>query len=486
MNEEHNIEDRRLLQEIIDHPHRLGHLLGKTKLTELHSHWIKFLWYPIEYFKENDNWKDTVKFFNKMGATLDVLSEDGKTIERVKLNKKRFFELLENKHRSLQGHRGSYKSTAILIVGAICRMIFEPDIRIGFIRKDFTKASAILKNISVLMKKKQVKELFKIAHGFEPKAIKDRDNILTFNFKESITPEGNINAYGIHASITGDHLDFTVFDDFVTIDDKISRAEREKTKIRIEEVVNHVLDPEKQSAFVGTPWDKDDAWINCPNPLKFDCYMTKLLSLKEINDRKARTTNITFSANMLLKHASHSDAIFKDPSYKRWEGRYRNGIGHIDKKYTGKDTCAFTFCAKKDNGRFQVIGWVWNEHVKTKKQFMLSKWEKYRIGTIHNENNDDKGGYSDIMRSWGLLIEEYHEKMNKHRKIVTHLLENGFFELIDFDPDTDPEYMNQILDYIEGSEPDDAPDSLASIGRILITEVSSVYTNRWATMRENS
>jgi hypothetical protein len=34
---------------------------------------------------------------------------------------------------------------------------------------------------------------------------------------------------------------------------------------------------------------------------------------------------------------------------------------------------------------------------------------------------------------------------------------------LEWAPDTDEEYMNQILDYREGSEPDDAPDSAASL-----------------------
>lgn len=468
--------------DFIDNPHRLGHVIGFTKLSDIHSHWIKFLWYPEEYFKRNGNWKKTVKFFNKLGETFDIEDENGNP-KRIKLTKKIFFELLGNQ-RSLMGHRGSYKSTAILIVGAIVRLLLEPDIRIGIIRKDFTKAALILKNISDLMKKRMVKELFKYKHKFYPKAVKNRDNILTFNFKSTITAQGNVNAYGIHASITGDHLDFTLFDDFVTIDDKISRAEREKTKVRIEEVRANVLDPGKQAAFIGTTWHKDDAWQDCPPALKFDVYMAKIFDKDTIQEKRDLTTNITFSANYELRHVSSEDALFKDPHWGNWEGEYKNGIGVLDKKYWGKDTNALFFASKKRNGRYQGIGFTFHENIKVKIPFVKTKWLKYKIGTIWSEDNDDKGFVSDKLTENGVLADTYHENTNKHVKIENNLLENGFWELIDWDINTDPEFINQILDYTEGQEPDDAPDCTAVAGRILITSKSSVHADRWKHMRE--
>lgn len=53
--------------------------------------------------------------------------------------------------------------------------------------------------------------------------------------------------------------------------------------------------------------------------------------------------------------------------------------------------------------------------------------------------------------------------MNKYIKISTYLREN--WDRIVFIKDTDKEYINQILDYTENAEHDDAPDSLASLLR---------------------
>lgn len=455
-----------LLDQVIEKPHLLGHVVGKDKLTEVHSHWIKYTCYPTEYFLKDDKWRETYEFFNSLGGTIDVI-EDGNIIKREQLTEEKFLELIKQKKRSLQAHRGSYKSTALDVIGAIVLLLFNFDFRICIIRKDFTKASEILQSIKLNMKKPEIKYLFQLAHGVEPKEIKSRDNILTYNFKQSVTPEGNVNAYGIHGDITGKHFDFIFFDDFITLEDKISRAEREKTKLRIEEIAENVLDPDRYCCFIGTPWHKEDAWQLCPEPLKFDCYMLDILSEEQIINKRKSTTNITFCANYELKHANAEDALFKDPNYERWQFKYKTGIGHIDKAYKGGDTNALTFVCKKDNGRYQVLGKIWPDNIKTHFKDIKSLWEKYRIGTVYTEDNDDKGFSADILKSMGILTKTYHENQNKHVKIQDYILGNDFWNLIDFDPETDPEYMNQLLDYMEGAEPDDAPDSLSCLGRIL-------------------
>ena len=59
--------------------------------------------------------------------------------------------------------------------------------------------------------------------------------------------------------------------------------------------------------------------------------------------------------------------------------------------------------------------------------------------------------------------------MNKFVKISTYLRKN--WEKIMWLEDTDPEYINEILDYSEFSEHDDSPDSAASLLRRIENEV---------------
>ncbi len=479
MNEKHNEIDKQILKTILDNPHKLGHLVNKTKLTKLHSYWIKYCFYPLSYFEQNNNLEDMLNFFNSLGKTIDLLNNN--QIERQYLTKEILYNLLKEKKRSLQGHRGSYKSTAITIIGTIIRLLFMPDERIAIVRKDFTKASKILKTISSLMKTNEIKEIFKIAHGFYPIAIIDRENLITYNFKTTVTPEGNINAFGVHQDMTGSHYDFIICDDFITLEDKIYRNEREKTKLHIEEITNNILDPDKYIVYTGTPWKVDDAWIICPKPLVFDCYTTGLMTQDEINKKRKLTTNITFLANYELRHGSNKDSIFKDILFDKWQFT-GTGIGHIDKKFFGTDTNALTFVEKKKDNRYCVVGFTFSDNIKDKIEFIYEQWKKYRIGVIYTEDNDDKGFTADLLRKKGIPVITYHENMNKHVKIQTHLLENGFWDLIDFDNDTDPEYLSQILDYTQGAEPDDCPDSLACLGRVLLSSSENVFKNRWKEM----
>jgi hypothetical protein len=89
--------------------------------------------------------------------------------------------------------------------------------------------------------------------------------------------------------------------------------------------------------------------------------------------------------------------------------------------------------------------------------------KKYRARLLYNETNPDKGYSADKMKQIGINVKQYPETQNKHVKICTYLYE--YWSEITWDKDTEPEYMNQILDYMEGNEPDDAPDSAASLIR---------------------
>lgn len=420
-----------IIQKIIDYPHLLGRLLGFTKLKKLHSDMINYAYD------------------------------------------------MSNLKKSVWAHRGAYKTTAIVVVGIVRLLLFNPNLTIGIFKKTFTDSCKLVKNISTLLKNEDIAIIFKYLWGFTPVLSVDREDCITLAHKTRITKEGNVNAFSVMSPITGYHLDVGIFDDFVTIEDKISRAIRNKTKIMLEELINNVLNPGALALFVGTPFCNDSAWDLCPAPVKWDVYSTHILSNKEIFEKKQKMTGATFACNYELKIISDDDAIFKNPNYANWDFNYKNGIGHIDKKFGGNDTMALTFVAKKNDGRYQCIGFIFYDDLKKTKRDIFDLWKKYNIGTIYTEDNDDKGFASDLLKKLGIKVETYHESKNKHIKILNHLLENDFYDLIDFDTSIDANYMTQILDYRELSSLDDAPDSLASIGRILINEEVDYFTERW-------
>jgi hypothetical protein len=67
--------------------------------------------------------------------------------------------------------------------------------------------------------------------------------------------------------------------------------------------------------------------------------------------------------------------------------------------------------------------------------------------------------------------------MNKQHKIQTHLLHH--WQNLVWDINCDRTYRNQVLDYQEGAEPDDCPDSAASL-------LANFYDETKATMGKSA
>jgi hypothetical protein len=84
---------------------------------------------------------------------------------------------------------------------------------------------------------------------------------------------------------------------------------------------------------------------------------------------------------------------------------------------------------------------------------------------MYMEKNADKGYAARDFRKFGVRTVEYSEHQNKHLKIVTYL--KGAWPDIVFCEGTDESYLNQVVDYTEDSEHDDAPDGLSSLCRVM-------------------
>ena len=82
----------------------------------------------------------------------------------------------------------------------------------------------------------------------------------------------------------------------------------------------------------------------------------------------------------------------------------------------------------------------------------------------------------ELKRKYNIPVGTYHESENKFQKIVTHL--KWAWKDVIFVEGTDREYIEQICDYNEFAEHDDAPDSLASAIRKLWNVMDNVPI-RW-------
>lgn len=402
------------LELIRAYPHLLGHMVGKTKLTELHSAWI------------HDTWD----------------SPD---------------------HTSLQAHRGAYKTTAITEIGSIYWLLFHPDDRIAIIRKPYTEAAKTLGTIKQYFQQDAIRALFTYAHGTPPKFIRKADNTLQFSFKRTITKEGSIDAYGVDGNITGNHYDKIDCDDIITLKDRISRAERARTLLGIQEILTNIIDPGKQCLFVGTPWHRDDGWSACPPAMKYDVDATRILSADEIIQKRKTTSPVLFNINYMLNHTADDDAVFTDPAYQAWDYATKQPYAHIDAKFDGDCTGALTFMGERPDGKKGGVGFTFEDNVVSQIQWIKKKYQSYRARGIFVETNPDKGYTADLLAGAGMNVIRYHEDMNKDIKIQTFLKDE--WNNILWAPETDDSYMVQITDYREGEKPNDAPDSASSLLR---------------------
>ena len=89
----------------------------------------------------------------------------------------------------------------------------------------------------------------------------------------------------------------------------------------------------------------------------------------------------------------------------------------------------------------------------------------FMAGKFMCEDNADKGYLAKDIRNKKERVVSYHESMNKYYKITTYL--KNIWENVIFIKGTDKEYIEQILDYNENADHDDAPDSCASLARKL-------------------
>ena len=415
--------DEEFLKLVIDQPHYLGWLIGKDKLTPLHSEWIKYCW-------------DS------------------------------------NQPRALQAFRGGYKSTAVDLVGCIRNFLINPNERVALIRKSFNDSATVVAAVKQAMEMLEVKELFRVAHGFIPKATMAQNGKLRYNFKTTITPEVSLTAHGIDSSLTGMHYDRIICDDIITLKDRISKAEREKTKEIVNELATNIIDPGKGSIWIGTPWHKDDAWSEINQFADIAMYpisQFNFLGEKAIEDKKRTTTPFLYAANYELEIRKDETSLFSEPKMAEGWDYTKKSYAHIDCAYDGNHYCALTIISPLDNDdpsvarKFQAIGFAYPGNCKAWANEVMRLCRKYKARFLLNETNPDKGYFANQMEKLGVRTKTYAEKENKHIKISTNLYE--YWEDIYWSPDTDPEYLNQIIDYREGSEPDDAPDSCASLIR---------------------
>lgn len=405
-----------MVRMIREHPEEVGHQIGFSDLTALHGQWIReMVWGREDY--------------------------------------------------TLQAHRGSYKSSCLAVAISII-LVLMPTRNIIFLRKTDSDVAEMLGMVSKILRSRVMVNLAKIIYHQDLKVEAESMNHLSTNLWTSPMGSPQLLGLGIRASITGKHSWYVITDDICNKDDRESRAERERTKRQYDELQN-IRNKGGRIINLGTPWHKEDVFSKMPNIHRYDCYQTGLISKEQLDQLRQSMAPSLFAANYELKHIASTEIIFETaPCFTDDPELLRDGVSHVDAAYGGSDYTAFT-CGKRDwdNDIIYLYGRIWHCAVDKVMDIISSETERLMCVPLKCEKNGDKGFLADEFMKRGVYATTYTESMNKFIKITTFL--KKWWPRIIILEGTDPEYIDQILDYTEHAEHDDAPDSAACVCRIL-------------------
>lgn len=411
---------------LIETPVRIGWGVGFDRLTDLHNSWIK----------------DMVRG-----------GED----------------------KTLQAHRGSYKTTCVSLALAEI-IVLLPNTKTLFLRKTDTDVKEVVRQVQNLLLSNPMQEAAQLLWGKKLVFTVQAAGEISTNLCTDSKGTSQLVAMGINGSMTGKHFDRIFTDDIVNLQDRQSKAERDHTKLVYQELQN-IRNRGGRIYNTGTPWHKEDAFSLMPNIAKYDCYSTGLILPNELQKIKASMAPSLFAANYELRHIASDDIIFTNPQTGADPALAEQGIAHIDAAYGGEDYTALTICKKRD-GKYYIYGRLWHKHVDDCMDEIVRLCKAYNTGCIWCERNADKGYLAKALRAKGERAETYHENMNKFVKITSYL--KCEWQNVVFVMGTDIDYINQICDYNENAEHDDAPDSAASVIRRLWNKKDGEYASLWA------
>ena len=206
---------------LVNHPAEFAHMLGFTKLSDLHNKWI---------------------------------------IKMVR----------GKKDETLQASRGTYKTTCVsFALALICALL--PNKRTLFMRKTDADVKEVIKQVQKILLDPHTQYLIQQIYGVNLKLNVASATEITTNLTTDIKGTNQLVGIGTGSSLTGKHFDFIFTDDIVNINDRISKAERDRTKIVYQELQN-IKNRGGKIFNTGTTWHQDDAFSIMPEAEKYDCY----------------------------------------------------------------------------------------------------------------------------------------------------------------------------------------------------------------------
>lgn len=406
-------------------PAKFGHMIGFTDLSEIHNGWIRDM-------------------------------------------------LLGKEDITKQASRGTYKTTCVSVTLALL-IILLPSLRSMFMRKTDTDVKEVIKQVQKILQDPHTLYFVQCIYGINLKLTQQSATEITTNLTTGVKGTAQLLGIGTKGSITGKHFDRIFTDDIVNIDDRTSRAERERTKMVYQELQN-VKNRGGRIINTGTPWHKEDCFSIMPEAEKWNCYDIGMFTDEQLADIRSKMLPSLFAANYELRHIASENVIFLNPQTGADDSMVEEGYMHLDSAFYGEDYTAWTVMQRHD-GKYYVYGRMARKHVEDCYDEIINDYKRFRCAYLSNESNADKGMVGKELRKQGLKVKLYHEDMNKYLKIVTYL--KAIWNDVIFTAGTDAEYIEQICDYWEDAAHDDAPDTAASVARIWVKKPASTYKPLW-------
>lgn len=398
-------------------PYKFGHMLGFAKLTELHNEWIRQM-------------------------------------------------LCGKQDYSLAASRQTYKTTCDSIALALI-VILLPSKRTLFMRKTDTDVKEIIKQVAKILQDPHTQVFVNAIYGINIKLNTQSATEINSNLASDIKGTSQLVGVGTGGSLTGKHFDYIFTDDIINIKDRISKAEREQTKLIYQELQN-IKNRGGKIVNTLTIWHKDDASNLMPNLVKYNCYhdeVRKIITPDVLEQIKQSMAPSLFACNYELKIIADENLLFSERPMGASVNMVRDAFCHIDAAYGGEDYTAFTAMSYHD-GHFYIYGRCWQKHVESCYAEIVNDYQRLMLGRCFCETNADKGFLArDLKNKFDMHMVTYHENMNKNLKISTYL--KAIWQYVIFVEGTDDEYIEQILDYSEEAEHDDCPDSASCLARRL-------------------
>lgn len=159
---------------------------------------------------------------------------------------------------TLQAHRLSYKSSCLSVALAMWCVLHHGENAL-FMRKTDTDTVESITQAKKVFDNEAFRYMAGLLLQTDVYLLKTTNNSLTVSVYDSPRGADQLLGCGCGGSMTGKHANLIVCDDVVNLQDRISRAERERTKAVVQELRN-IVTRDGRIVFIGTPWHKEDAF----------------------------------------------------------------------------------------------------------------------------------------------------------------------------------------------------------------------------------